>query len=311
MTELRSVLICGAGAVGSMYAERLQRMDPSAVGVLARGERRTRLEREGLQVNGRHFSVRCVDPAEHPAPAELVLVAVKHHHLPEAIQDLGGVVGGATILLSVMNGITSEGALGRAFGPEKILHGFVLGTDAVREEAATRYSSTGKLVFGAVPDGSADPRVAAVKRLLDRAGIPCEVPDDILREQWRKFVLNVGVNQVSAVLRAPYRGFHDVAEVRELTRLAALEAVAVGRAEGVNVTAEDVERVFPIVARLAPDGKTSMLQDVEACRKTEVEMLAGTVLELAAKHGVEAPVNALLRTMISALEGMAGVKRDL
>jgi 2-dehydropantoate 2-reductase len=304
MRHVRNVHICGAGAVGASYAERFEALDPSMTKVVASGERRARLEKEGLTVNGRSFAVRCVGSGEGP-PADLLLVAVKHHQLATAVEDVRGSVGDGTILLSLLNGIASEAVLAEAFGAEKVLHGFVLGNDVVREGSHVRYSSLGKLVFGAVSNDRSDPRVLATKEVFDRAGIVNVVPDDILREQWWKFMLNVGVNQVTAVLRAPYRAFREVPQVRELTRLAALEAVAVARAEGVRLSEEDVEGIFPIVTGLAPDGKTSMLQDIDAGRKTEVEIFAGTVIELGARHGLPTPVNELLAIMIAALERLA------
>ncbi|WP_248343491.1 ketopantoate reductase family protein [Anaeromyxobacter paludicola] len=304
--ELHTVAVCGAGAVGGSYVERLQDLDPAGVVVVARGARRERLLREGLTVNGRRFAVRCVEPAPGAAPVDLLLVGVKQPHLAEAIADAGPLVGERTVVISLLNGVASEGALARAFGAEKVLPAFVIGNDVVREGTRISYTRFGTLVFGAPSNDPADPRVVAVRALLERAGIPCRVPEDILREQWWKFMLNVGVNQVSAVLRAPYRAFREVPEVRELTRQAALEAVAVARAEGVALGPEDVESIFPIVATLGPGGRTSMLQDVEAGRKTEVELFAGTVVELGARHGLPTPVNALLGTLLRALERMAG-----
>lgn len=303
--RIGDVVVCGAGAVGSSYVDRLQQLDPSLVRVLANGARRARLERDGLEVNGRAFAVRCLSTGEATAPADLVLVAVKQHHLARAIGELRGVVGPGTIVVSLLNGITSEGELARAFGAERVLHAFTLGNDVVREGHRTRYTSIGKLVVGVATNDPGDPRVRAVRDLAERAGIPVVVPADILREQWWKFVLNVGVNQVSAVLRAPYRAFRDVAEVRELTRLAASEAVAVAQRSGVALGADDVERIFPILEGLSPEGKTSMLQDVEAGRKTEVELFAGTVTELGARLGVPTPVNAVLWMLIRALEQLA------
>ena len=304
MARIRRVVVCGAGAVGSAWGGGGDELDPEGVAILAAGERRARFLREGITVNGRALHVRCVAPAE-AAPADLVLVAVKQHHLASAIEDMRRAVGEGTIIVSLLNGITSETLLGAAFGPEKVLHAFTLGNDVVREGTHTRYSQFGKLVFGATSNDPSDARVAAVKELAERAGIPHVVPDDILREQWWKFVLNVGVNQVSAVLRAPYGAF-GLPEVRELTRRAALEAVAVARSEGVRLTAADVDRMFPIVATLAPGGKTSMLQDVEAHRKTEVEIFAGTVVELGKRHGVPTPVNEVLGALIGALEQLGG-----
>jgi 2-dehydropantoate 2-reductase len=257
-------------------------------------------------VNGRRFDVRCVAPGEPPRPVDLLLVAVKQHHLAAAVEDVRGAVGEGTIILSLLNGIASEGVLGRAFGAEKVLPAFTLGNDVVREGTHTRYTNFGKLVFGAPSNDPADPRVVAVKTLLEAAAIPYVVPADIVREQWLKFMLNVGVNQVSAVLRAPYGAFERVDEVRELTRRAALEVVALSRHEGVALEPADVERIFPLLATLAPDGKTSMLQDVEARRKTEVEAFAGTVVELGRRHGVPTPVNELLGEMIAALERLRG-----
>jgi 2-dehydropantoate 2-reductase len=308
MHRIQRVVICGAGAVGSAYVPLLHDLDPSLVSVLAGGERRERLLREGLTVNGRRVDVRCVAPGEPAEPADLLLVAVKQHHLAAAIEDARGVVGPDTVVLSLLNGITSEALLARAFGPEKVLPAFVLGIDVVREGTRARYTKLGVVVFGARSNDPADPRVVGVKELFDRAGIACRVPADILREQWWKFMLNVGVNQVSALLRAPSGAFGRVPEVRELVRLAALEVVALSARAGVGLVAEDVEKIFPIVATLAPDGKTSMLQDVEAGRKTEVEIFAGAVVELGRAHGVPTPVNEVLGKMLVAAERLAGTR---
>ena len=304
MRRIRSVLICGAGAVGSSYAARLHDLDAGCVALVAAGERRARLDRDGLTVNGRAYHLRTVAPGEPGPHPDLLVVAVKQHHLSAAIEDVRPLVGRSTVIVSLLNGITSEAVLGRAFDPEQILPAFVVGNDVVRRGSETRYSRIGTLVFGAVSNDPRDRRVAAVSELLERAGLPYRVPPDILREQWWKFMLNVGVNQVSAVLRAPYRAF-EVPEVRQLTRQASLEVVAIAQREGIGLQPRDVEDIFPIIATLAPEGKTSMLQDVEAGRKTEVEIFAGTVVERGRRHGLPTPVNELLGTLIRALERLA------
>lgn len=310
MRAIERVVLCGAGAVGSLYVPLLHDLEPGLVRVLAGGARRERLRAEGLTVNGRRLDVPVIAPGEPTEPADLLLVAVKQHHLARTVEDARAVVGPGTIILSLLNGITSEDVLGRAFGPEKVLPAFVLGTDSVREGSRSRHSSMGHVYFGARSNDPADPRVAAVRDLFDRAGIPYRVPADILREQWFKFMLNVGVNQVSALLRAPYGAFATVPELRELTRAAALEVVAISAREGVGLSPDDVERIFPILAKLAPGGKTSMLQDVEAGRKTEVEIFAGAVVELGRRHGVATPVNEVLGKQLVAVERLAGVAAE-
>ncbi len=299
------VALCGAGAVGSAYAFRIHALDPSMLTIVASGERRERLLREGLTVNGQRFAVHCAGPED--PPADLVFVAVKQHHLGAAIADLRRVVGERTILISLLNGIASEGILGEAFGPERILPAFVVASDMVRDGSQTRFTRLGQLVFGAPSKDRGDPRVLAVKELLDRARIAAVVPEDILREQWWKFMLNVGVNQVSALLRASYGAF-GLLEVQALVRSACSEVVALSAREGVALGPEDIERIFPVLATLSPTGKTSMLQDVEAGRKTEVEIFAGAVSELGRRHGVPTPVNDLLGALIAALERLASAR---
>ena len=307
MRRIERVVLCGAGAVGALYVPLLQDLDPDLLRVVAGGERRARLLAEGVWVNGRRIDVQVVAPGEPAEPADLLLVAVKQHHLAQTIEDVRGVVGPGTTILSLLNGITSEELLGQAFGEEKVIPAFVLGTDSVRDGSRSRHSSMGHVYFGARSNDPGDPRVAAVRDLFGRAGIAYRVPADILREQWFKFMLNVGVNQVSALLRATYGDFATVPEARDLTQAAALEVVALSAREGVALSAADVERIFPILAGLAPAGKTSMLQDVEAGRKTEVEIFAGAVVALGRRHGVPTPVNEVLGKLLVGLERAAGV----
>jgi 2-dehydropantoate 2-reductase len=302
--RIERVVLCGAGAVGALYVPHLNALGPEVLRVVAGGERRARLLADGLTVNGRRHEVRVVAPGERTAPADLLLVAVKQHHLAQAIEDARAVVGPDTIVVSLLNGITSEELLARGLGTENVLPAFVLGTDSVREGTRSRHSAMGKIWFGAPSNDRDDPRVVAVKDLLDRAGIESQVPEDILREQWFKFMINVGVNQVSAVLGAPYAAL-ALPEVQDLTRRASLEVVALSARAGIALAPADVDRMFPIIAGLAPDGKTSMLQDVEAGRKTEVEIFAGAVVDLGRRHGVPTPVNEVLGRAIGALEALA------
>ena len=298
------VLICGAGAIGSVYGSKILSLGAEGVALVADQERLARYRREGLSVNGRRHDFRLLAAGGSGPPAEFLLIAVKNHHLHDAIEAVRGWVGPGTTILSLLNGISSEGILGNALGTEKVLPAFVVGADFVREGANTRYTSLGQIVFGAASGDPCDPRVAAVADLFRRAGIPHVVSADILREQWWKFMLNVGVNQVSAVLRARYKDF-ALPEVAAVARAAMSEVVALSVKEGVPLSEEDVGRGFLILASLAPDGMTSMLQDVEAGRKTEVEIFAGEVVSLGRKHGVPTPVNDLLGGLIAALERLS------
>ena len=113
---------------------------------------------------------------------------------------------------------------------------------------------------------------------------------------------NVGINQCSCVLRAPYGLFQRSEPARRLMTDAMREVVAISRAEGTGLSEEDIDAWHETLRGLDPQGKTSMLQDVEAGRPTEVELFAGTVCELAERHSQDVPVNRTLYRIIRALE---------
>jgi 2-dehydropantoate 2-reductase len=124
----------------------------------------------------------------------------------------------------------------------------------------------------------------------------------MIRSIWYKFMINVGINQASAVLRAPYGVFQTLPEAREVMESAMRETVALSNSMGTGLRDTDVAAWYDTLSRLAPDGKTSMLQDVEAGRKTEVEAFAGAVIELGEAAGLAVPVNRTLFNLIRAIE---------
>lgn len=305
MQEIERVLVVGAGAVGAAVASVIHRADPGAVAVLAEGERADRYRRDGFLVNG----VRNDFPVVVPGGRErfdLIVFAVKAHHLSEAVAAARGFARPETIVLSLLNGITSEAAIDAALGGgrEPSPLAMILGIDAVRVGNETRFSSGGKIHFGEPrnPAGAWSPRVRRIAAFFDRVGLGYEVPEDMLRSLWYKFMINVGINQASAVLRAPYRVFQRVPEAKAAMESGMREVVALSRAVGANLEDADVERWGATLAKLDGANMTSMLQDVLAKRKTEVEAFAGTVVELGRRHGVPTPANELWFDLLRTIE---------
>jgi 2-dehydropantoate 2-reductase len=307
MDEIKSALIVGAGAVGASIASIIYAKEPSSLRVLADEARSERFRREGFTVNGRRFDFPLAPARARPPRGEepdLVIVAVKCHQLASAIADMQGYVGPDTLILSLLNGITSEDELAAAFGREKVTYAMIIGIDAVREGRETSFASTGRIHFGDERNeaGRLSKRVSRIASFFDRAGIAYAIPEDMIRSLWYKLMVNVGINQASAVLGASYGLFHKSAEAREAMESAMREVVAVSQALGTGLMASDIETWEATLAGLSPDAKTSMLQDVEAGRKTEVEAFAGTIVELGKKAGVATPVNELLFNLIRAIE---------
>ena len=176
MGEIKSIAILGAGAMGAAYASMFSNVEGLSTVFVARGERYERLSREGIVVNEKPYAVAVVHPDEADRPADLVMVALKHHHLPDAVHDLKALVGDETTMISVMNGLVSEEVLGAGYGMDKLLYCIAVGIDAVREGGRVTYSIPGKIFFGEALNIDSSPRVRAVEDLLNRAGIPARSP---------------------------------------------------------------------------------------------------------------------------------------
>jgi 2-dehydropantoate 2-reductase len=307
MAEIRSALIVGAGAVGASIASVIHDRESGAIAVLADPSRISRFRAEGFVVNGRRIDFPLVAADDPPSPgdeSDLIILAVKCHHLERAVADIAPFVGKRTLLLSLLNGITSEDLLADAFGREKVPYAMILGIDAVREGNATSFAASGKIHFGDSRNerGAWSERVSRIASFFDRVGIGYVVPEDMVRSLWYKFMINVGINQASAVLRATYGAFQRLPEAWDAMEAAMRELIAISRAKGTGLAPADIEAWRSTLMSLSPDAKTSMLQDVEAGRKTEVEAFAGTVIELGRETGVPTPVNRLLYDLIRTME---------
>ena len=302
MKTIRKVAILGAGAMGAYFASRFHRTDGFSTHLIAAGARRDRLRCDGLVVNGDSLHVPVAAPGDGRAPADLVIVALKHHHLTAAMADLKPFVGHDTLILSVMNGLESEAIIGAAVGMDKLLYAISVGIDAVREGNRLTYTKPGRHLFGEADNTTVSARVKRVQEAFDRAGIDWETPRDMMRMLWWKFMVNVGMNQASAVMRAPYGAFQTRPEARDLMEALMGEVIALAGPAGVDLTPKDIADWCRVLQSLSPAGKTSMLQDIEAGRKTEVEIFGGTVVALGERYGVPTPVNRTLLQVIRVLE---------
>ncbi len=311
MKRIEKVYLSGLGAVGCAYASILQDKEPGLLKVIADRERIKKYEAEGIYINGKQYRFDFVEPeaeeaaaAAEASKADLIIISVKYHQLGQAIKDISRFVGSDTIILSLLNGINSEEIIGRRYGMDKLLYSYSLGIDAVRTGTNVNFTKHGKIVFGEVRNDVHSPKVTAVEELFNRTGVPHWVPEDMIRELWFKFMVNVGGNQVSAVLRANYGTILEISEASELMKAAAQEVITLARKIGITMSEKDIEEFFRVFGTLSPEGKTSMLQDVEAGRKTEVEIFGGAMLELGLKHGVDTPVNRALFNIIRSMEQM-------
>ena len=302
MPEIKKIAILGAGAMGAYFASRFFDTPGFSTALIASGQRLDRLKKNGIVVNGVPYLIPVIDPDRAGSPVDLIIVALKHQHLQGAVQDLAKLVGESTTFLSVMNGLESEETIGAIYGMEKVVYAISVGIDALRSGNHVTYTKPGIHYFGEAENRSISAKVRRIQRAFDRAGISYETPEDMIRMLWWKFMINVGVNQASAVLHAPYRVFQTNSEAQDLMKALMQEVVALAKERNVNLTQQDITEWQLVLNQLSPEGKTSMLQDIEAKRKTEVDIFGGKVVELGSAHGIPTPVNQTVVQIIRILE---------
>ncbi len=300
LNEIKTIHIIGLGAVGATYGSILYDYDKDFVKIIVDTKRLLKYEK-GIVINEKLYFFDLQTPLDGAPKAELIIIAVKGGDLQETINSITPLVGSDTIILSLLNGITSEDMLSQAFGRDKVLHGFCVALDSVRENGKVNFSSSGKIVFGEYyPEVKG--KAALVAEIFSKAGINYSIPEDIRKEMWWKFMLNVGINQTSAILRAPYGVYSSVFEAQELLAATCREVIPLAEKEGISLSEADIEKYINITKTLSPSGKTSMLQDIEAGRKTEVESFALVIINLGKKHNIPTPLNEMLYLMIRVLE---------
>ena len=297
------VSVIGLGAMGASYAAKLHMAEGVGVRVIADGARAERLRRDGVTVNGQRHDFTIVSPGQDVEPADLMIVAVKYPDFAEALGLIRRQIGEGTIILSLLNGINSEQELAAAYPMAHTLLSITVGVDSVRTGQQIVYSSLGRMDFGE-PRNTADfsEPVRRVAEVFDAAGLAWDVPPDMVKRLWWKFLVNTGVNQVTAVLGAPYAVVQEPSSpARQLMIAAQREVVAVAQARGVDLGEDDIDSWLEVLSKLGPAQYTSMAQDVLARRPTEAEIFSGAIMAMGAEHGIPVPVNTCLNQLLTSL----------
>lgn len=292
MKRIEKVTLIGLGAMGVFFAPRISEVLGADFKIMADGARKDRLEQKGVTVNGINYRFPIITPNAAGAPADLVIIAVKGYDLPKALEDIRGQVGPDTIILSVLNGVESEKQVAAVYGMDHVLYSYMR-ISVVMKDGKTEFDPhKGLIHFG---DRTNDPdhlseKVLAVKELFDRCDIDYKIDPDMLKGLWFKFMCNVGENMTCAMFGVPFGAFQKSGDANYFRHAAMWEVIRVANQLGIEIGQSEIDRQEHTIGRLPYNNKPSTLQDLEAGKRTEVDMFAGTVVRLGKELGVETPV---------------------
>ena len=295
--ELTEVSILGLGAEGSI-AFRALMGKPCRVRILAIGQRVQRLKAEGIWINGVHYDLHVAEPGAEPPP-RLLIVAVKGYQLEDALDDAAAETGPDTVVMSLMNGLTSEEVLARRIGADHLIY-CMSRLNARKCGSHVEFQPVGDICIGE-RDGSVTDRIQEIHDLLDGV-VSCRISREILLDIWRKYMFNAAFNTEESILRCRHRWFQQLPETGAALECIMEEIVRLANACGVALSEADIRALDGYFDPYPGDGLCSMAQDLQAGRPTEIDMLIGEALELGRSRGVELPVCRFVYHLVKAME---------
>ena len=290
------ISIIGAGCVGTVFAERLY-LDNQDVSFIATGDRAKTIIENGIIVNGNTYKIPITK-----SKADLIIVCVKNFDLEQACNDIKEYVRDDTIILPLLNSISPTPTIKKFFPNNRVLYAYITKIDSYKDDNGYKYNIAGDIHFGYSNNENIKPELKNLANIFNNAGFNAFIDDDMIRGVWKKWMLNVGANQVSALTEADYLQFAKIPEIEQVLRLAMQELLTIACYENVNLSTKDITEIIEYLTTYPFPKKTSMLQDVLAHRKTEIDFISGDIITLSKKWNCPCPVNLTMYYLIKSKE---------
>jgi 2-dehydropantoate 2-reductase len=289
------IAIMGAGGLGGAIGGLLARAGED-VSFVARGAHLEAIRSRGLTlkspgVDDVTMQVMATDDPAEVGPVDLIVFGVKLYDLEVAAEQMRPMIGPETVILPIQNGIDAAERIGQFVRPNAVigctalLNGRIEAPGVIFHLALPSTLTFGELV------GGASPRIEGIQATFEHAGFRAEVPPDVRVPIWEKFVLQVGGGGVMAMTRLTAGPIRTCPETRDLLHGVFEETAAVGRASGVSIPSDCVDRHMALMDHIPPTAQGSMLTDLLGGRRLELESLGGTVVRLGRDFRVPTPLN--------------------
>jgi 2-dehydropantoate 2-reductase len=297
-------VIIGAGAMGSLFGALLSEAGEDVCLLDIWKDHVDAMNANGLMVESQG-QTRCVrvtatfDPGQ-VDPADLVVIFVKSTSTSKAAKTAAGLLRPDGLVMTLQNGLGNADAIAQVIDAPKVVAGTTSHGATVLGPGRIRHAGSGPTLIGMWANDDLEP-VRRIAAFFTAAGIESEAADDIHSVVWNKLLVNVGINAITALTGIKNGQLLTLATTRALARAAVQEAMVVAQAMGVDIRADAADYVLEI-ARATGLNRSSMGQDVDRKRLTEIGVINGVIVEKARKAGLDAPINQTLTTLIETLQ---------
>ncbi len=302
--------IVGSGAMGSLFGGRLSLSGCDVVLYDIFEEHVKKVVADGLAIEeASSGAVTVARPRASTDPyaaegADVLIIFVKSTATEEAAARFAPLARADTIALTLQNGLGNEAILNSHFGPQRTAAGVTSQGATFLGPGRIRHAGSGPTHI-CMSDGKNE-KLSPLRGVFEAAGFETHVSADVASLVWSKLVINVGINALTAITRQLNGALLESDDARAIMADLVAEAVAVARARGITLSHGDPLAVVYDVARRTGANRSSMLQDFDRGRASEIEVMNGAILREAARAGIPAPVNATITRLVRAIERARG-----
>ena len=292
--------LIGLGAIGTPIAHKLFKKYGDDFCLIASADIKQLLLSKPICVNGEVISPNIYSDKDSEKPfVDLLMICIKNYDLKNSIVNILPFVNEDTIILPLQNGIYAYELFRETFPDNIVIRGYAQGPNTEFDAEGAVYSNPGELHIGSdiFPE-----EAETAARVVNASGMPAFYEKNIKKMVWKKWMLNVAGNSVTALTGADYSLFKLDLNLQKICRMAMDEFLEIAKAEKVELGKSDINDIINYYVTYVGSKKTSMLMDVINERKTENQYLAGSALEIAQKHGLELPVISTLYRLMEIKE---------
>lgn len=299
------VAVVGAGAMGSLFGGFLSEHGHDVTCIDVWAEHVEALNRDGLRIEGvsgdRVVPLKAVTDPARVGPVDLIIIFVKAYHTEGAVKAAKPMLGSDTMVVTFQNGLGNIEAIERHVPRAQILGGVTSWGATMLGPGRVRHAGVGDSFVGEL-DGAMTTRLQVLSEAFTSSGIVLKPTDNILGLLWSKLLVNIGINALTAILRVHNGRLVQYPGSDQLLALAVSEAVEVAKAKGIRLLyGEPVAKVRDVCG-LTAQNRSSMLQDVLAGRRTEIDFINGAIVREGEALGVHTPVNLVLTQIVKTIE---------
>ena len=298
------IVVIGAGAMGSLFGALLTESGENVRLYDIWKEHVEVIKEKGLDIelNGktRSVSVNATSDKRHIEKTDLAIIFVKSTQTSDAARTASELLDNSGFVLTLQNGMGNADIIGEVFDPVRIIAGTTSHVATMLGPGSIRHAGTGPTVIG-MWSGIQKTGIKRIADVFNNAGIVTETVDDVRNVIWAKLFVNVGINAVTALTGIKNGRIIDLSATKALSCAAVEEAIEVAIALDVKVADNTVEHVFQ-VAEATSANRSSMGQDVDNKRQTEISTINGAVVKEAQKLGINVPINQTLTALIETMQ---------